>query len=412
MISNYQNDDIVIVGARRSIVGKANGCLKEYSAAELGAAVLDVLLEEIEERSSLFKRQDISELITGLCVGSGIGQNLPRQLTSRVGINTIDSAYVINEMCGSGLEAVIHALQSIKLGEHELVVAGGVEALADPPALVNGRDFVTYKDVPLGELQDKLPRADVRDALWCRIYDVHTVVHAEYTTELWAKEKGLEQEGLKRWIDEYALMSNERAINAIANGDFNDEYAGVGDDVEVDEFPRVRNFDRIQRAHGTGYTPEGYFLTNYNSPPLASAAAFMVITTYETAHKMGLVPLGRITGYAKHGVEPAKFLLAPIGAVRKLLARTDTAIDDYDLFELNTAFGSQAVMNMRELEVDPYRLNIRGDALALGHPIGAAGARILTTLLYALRDRGGGRGMASICLGGGNGIALAVESLY
>ena len=209
--------------------------------------------------------------------------------------------------------------------------------------------------------------------------------------------------------DRYAVLSAERALHAIKSGYFKEEIVHIPETSETDEIPRVKKIDRLARLRGTHFTPDGIFLTSHNSPPLANGAAYMLLMDRSTAEKRNLKPIARITGYSRAGITPEDFILAPIKAVKSLLNKTATKISDYDLLEMNTSYGSQMLINKDELGLDMSKVNIYGDCIALGHPVGAAGARILTTLLYALKREGKSKGLASICLGGGNALAMAVE---
>lgn len=411
MAGNYLNDDIVIVDAARSIVGATNGSLKHYKAAVLGHHIVNGLLSRIEGRSSEFSRNQIKHFVIGLCIGSGIGQNLPRQITRLCDLTSVESAFVVNEMCASALEAIILGMNSLKLDEYPLVLAGGIEVPSATPYLITTQQLIDWKDKQVEEIQEMVVKSDVHDALWCRMFDVHTIVHAENTTEKWVKEKNLDSDLFRKEIDEYAVMSNERALKAIAEGAFKEEITTVSATSENDELPRKKGIEKYQRRQGTHFTPEGKYLTNLNSPPLANCASFILMMKYRESQRLGLEPLARILGCGKSGVEPRNFLLAQIPAIKNLLEKTGTRISDYDLMEINTAFGSQILINKMELGLDLDRVNCFGDCIALGHPVGAAGARLMTTLLYALKRCGKRMGLVSICLGGGNGIAIAVERL-
>ncbi|MFA6093600.1 MAG: thiolase family protein [Elusimicrobiota bacterium] len=403
-------DDIVIADAARSILGSDNGSLKDFGAVDLAAGVVEQLLEKVERRSPRFSRKDIDCFACGLGVGAGIGQNLPRQITHKVGLDEIKAAFVLNEMCGSGMGAILAGAQSLKLGEAELVLAGGVEAPAAAPWLISRQQLIDWKDLKVGDIQEKLLRSDLHDALWDKISDVHTIWHAENTTARWVKGKGLDPEVFKRKIDDYAKLSHDRALAAAAAGEFQEELAPLPGAAKNDELPAKKNIELMYKRKGTIYTPQGEFLSNHNSPPLANGACFLLLMTRRKADALGLEPLSTIKAYARSGVKPEDFLLAPLAAVRELLKKTQTAIGDYDLVESNSAFGSQMLINQAELGLDMDKVNVRGDCIALGHPIGAAGARITTTLLHSLKQKKKRQGLALICLGGGNGIALAVEN--
>ncbi|MBI9099796.1 MAG: thiolase family protein, partial [Spirochaetaceae bacterium] len=301
------------------------------------------------------------------------------------------------------------AMNSIKLGEYPMVLAGGVEMPSASPFFITEDQLIDWRDKKVKDIQELVIRADVRDALWCSMHDVHTIVHAENTTASWVEKKGLNREEFKKAIDEYAVLSAERALRALKMGYFSHEIAPVEETEKNDEIPRIKKMSRLSRLRGTHFTPDGLFLTSHNSPPLANGAAYLLLMSRETAYGKKLKPLARITGYSRAGIRPEKFLLAPIKAVKKLLEKTETKISDYDLLEMNTSYGSQILINKDELNLDMNKVNIYGDCIALGHPVGAAGARILTTLIYALKNERKKRGLAAICLGGGNALAISVE---
>ncbi|MFC1576744.1 thiolase family protein [Candidatus Omnitrophota bacterium] len=409
MDKHYSDNDIVIVEATRSILGSTTGSLKGFTAAELGRHILSGLLSRVEKRSKSFSRDQVRHLIIGQCVGSGIGQNLPRQIARLCDMNNIESSFVVNEMCGSGLEAIILGARSLRLDEYPLSIIGGIEVPSRAPYFITREQLVEWKDKTVEEIGEMLIRADVCDALWCKMYDVHTVVHAEDTTREWVKKNNIDPEKFKLAIDEYAVMSHQRALKAIREGALKEEITPIAGASETDELPAERKLKTLQRQAGTRYTPKGMFISNYNSPPPANAAVFMMIMKYKEALRLGLQPIARIAGHAGAGVPPKKFLLAPIKAIKRLFEKTGTALRDHDLLEINPAYGPQILFCKKELGLDLEKVNIYGDCIAYGHPVGAAGARLTTTLLYALKRKKAGRGLVSICLGGGNALALAVE---
>lgn len=409
MAVDYHNDDIVIVDAARSIIGSGSGTIKDIPAVNLGAHVMNGMLARCEKQSSGFSRSLVQHFACGLSIGAGLGQNPPRQITQQCGIDNIASAYVINEMCGSGMEAIINGIRPLRLGEYEFSMVGGVEAVAAAPYLITTQELISWQDKRVEEIQTLVKKADLYDGLWDKIADVHTIVHAENTTQAWVDQHNLDPEAFKLAIDDYALLSHERARAAINDGMFQDEIIAMPETSENDECPARKNIKIMNKRKGTQFTPDGIFLSNHNSPPLANGAAFMLLCSYKNAKKYGLEPLAKIVAYANAGTAPADFLLAPLGAVKRLLTNTNTKISDYDLIESNSAFGSQMLFNQQELGLDMDRVNIYGDCIALGHPVGAAGCRILTTLLYGLIRRQSHLGLATICLGGGNGIAMSIE---
>lgn len=403
------SNDVVIVGAKRSVIGTETGALKSLNAVDLAASVIGDLLNEAEKDSNSFSRNEIQSFISGICVGSNIGQNLPRQIMEKCEIKKTETAFAVNEMCGSGLEALILAFNSIRAGEYPITLAGGVEMPSASPFYLTREQLIQWQDKKVEEIQDLLPRGDIRDALWCSIHDVHTIVHAENATEKWVAQRGYDREDFKKSIDEYAILSANRALAAMENGIFEKEIAPAGEGGKKDEFPRVKKMSRLARLRGTHFTPDGLFLTSHNSPPLANGASYLLLSDRKTAEKFGFSPLASIIGYSRAGVDPEDFLLAPVKAVSQLLKKTNMTIDDFDLLEMNTSYGSQMLINKEELNLNMAKVNITGDCVALGHPVGAAGARILTTLIYGLIREGKKKGLASICLGGGNALAMAIE---
>lgn len=402
-------NDVVIIGAKRSIIGSDSGSLKNFSAVDLAAHVIEDLLQGIEKRGYKFSRDQIHSFITGICVGSDIGQNLPRQILEKCGIRKTETAFSINEMCGSGLEAVIQGLNSIRLKEYQVVLAGGVEMPSAAPYYITRDQIINWKEKRIEEIQDLILRGYIRDAMWCAIHNVHTIVHAENTTAKWVRKRGIDPDKFKTSIDQYAILSSERALSAIKQGYLTEEIVPITSGAEKDEIPRLKKMSMLSRLQGTHYTPDGVFLTSHNSPPVANCAAYLLLMDRETAIEKGLKPLARITGYSRAGTNPEDFLLAPIKAVRNLLKKSGTDITDYDLLEMNSSFGSQMLINRDELGLDMEKVNIYGDSISYGHPIGAAGSRLLTTLIYALKRENKNRGLLSICLGGGNAIAMSVE---
>ncbi len=411
MAESYREDDVVVVEATRSILGATNGSLKAMTAAQLGCRVADGLLTRLEEASRFFCRRGVEHFILGNSIGAGSGQNLPRQIAELAGFGPVEAAFVVNELCGSGLEAVILGTQSVRLGEYHTVLVGGVEAPSTAPYLITGEELVAWQDMRVEEIQPLVVKADVHDALWWPTDEAHAIAQAEETTEEWVQARGLDPGEFKRQIDAYAIMSHRRALAAIASGDFDAELTLIPGTSERDELPRKKTPELLAKRQGTHLTPRGRFLSYHNSPILANGAAFMMLTTYGRCRGLGIEPLGRILGHGRSGVEPKRFLLAPVPAVRSLLDGTGTALADFDLLEMNTAFGSQILISQAELGLDMERVNVSGDCIALGHPVGAAGARLMTTLLHALKRERKQRGLVSICLGGGNAIAVAVERL-
>ena len=389
--------DAVILSAVRLPTGKFMGALKGFRAPELGAMVV----REAVRRAGVAPYK-VDEVILGNVLSAGLGQAPARQAALGAGLPPAVGALTINKVCGSGLKAVMLAAQAVATGDADVVVAGGMESMSNAPYLLpKAREGLRLGH---GELIDSM----VHDGLWEAYEDYHMGCCGEIVSEAY-KVTREEQ-------DAYALESHRRAIAAIKAGKFKDEILPVpipqkkGEPVmfAVDESPRedtsLEALAKLKPAFREGGT-----VTAGNAPGVNDGAAALVVTSAETAKAMGRAPLARIVAQATSGLEPKMVMMTPVPAMRKIWEKTGWSARDVDLVELNEAFAVQAVAVTRELGLDPARLNVHGGAVALGHPIGASGARVLTTLLYALRDRGGKRGVAALCLGGGNGVALAVE---
>ena len=387
----------VILSAVRTPTGRFLGALKTVPATELGALVV----RDAVRRAGVDPRE-IQECILGNVVSAGLGQAPARQAALRGGLDEQVAALTINKVCGSGLKAVMLAAQAIRAGDIEAAVAGGMESMSNTPyALTRLREGLRMGD---GELIDLM----IHDGLWCSFEGCHMGVAGEVV----ADEFRITREDQDAW----AAGSHRRAALATEQGWFRDEILPVtlpqkkGDPVvvETDEPIRpettVEALAKLKPAFASSGT-----VTAGNAPGVNDGAAALVVTSERFARDRGLRPLARIVAYATSGRAPKYVLMTPVESVRAVLERAGWSLDDVDLLELNEAFAAQAVAVSRELGLDPARVNVQGGAVALGHPIGASGARILTTLLYALRRTGGTRGIATLCLGGGNGVAMAVE---
>jgi acetyl-CoA C-acetyltransferase len=373
------------------------GALAPLTAPQLGAAVV----REAVRRAGVDPGQ-VEEVILGNVLGAGVGQNPARQAALGAGLPHEVAAVTVNKVCGSGLKAVMLAAQSVRLEDTSIEVAGGMESMTNAPYL-------------LPQLRGGARMGDAR-AVDSMIHDGLTCAlegcHMGSTAELVARKYGIS----RAEQDEYAGRSHARAVAAIRTGAFEAEIVPVSvpegrggeRSIAVDERPRGDTTAAALARLRPAFDPEGT-VTAANASGVNDGAAALVIASQERADTLGLQPLARIAGYAMSGVEPKMVMMSPVPAFRALLARTGWRVPDIDLIELNEAFAVQSVALIRELELDPERVNVRGGAVALGHPIGASGARILVTLLHALRDSGGRRGVASLCMGGGNGLALAVE---
>ena len=393
----------VIVGAARLPTGRFLGGLSSLTAPELGARAI----AGVVERSSV-AMEDIEEVIMGNVVQAGVGQAPARQAAIGASLPATIPAMTINKVCGSGLKAVMLAAQAIRAGDLQVAVAGGMESMSNVPYLVRGyRGGVKFGDQ---SMVDGL----IHDGLWCSFGHCHMGGHAEYT----AWKAGVSREDQ----DQFAYESHMKAAAAIDGGDFAAEIVPVeivsrkGTTVfDTDEPPRrdttVEALGRLRPAFGGDAPPEvtEYSVTAGNAPGLNDGAAATVVTSEAYARANGLDILGRVAAYSVGSTEPRDLFFAPVEAVRRLMDMEGTEIGDYGLIEANEAFAVQSIADARQLGMDMDRVNVRGGAIALGHPIGASGARILTTLLYAMRDREVDKGLATLCLGGGNAVALSVE---
>jgi len=392
----------VIVGAARTPIGKFLGALSPLSAPELGA----VAIREALKRSKV-PAEDVQEVIMGHVIQGGTGQAPARQAALKAGIPATVSAVTVNKVCGSGLKAVMLASQAIKAGDAQVIIAGGQESMSNAPYYVFGmRNGVKLSD-------QKMVDGMIKDGLWCASCDVHMGSHAEYT----ARKASVTREEQ----DEFAAASHRKAVSAIEAGKFKSEIAPVQvpgkkgpTTVDTDEGPRkdttAETLAKLRPAFpGKNGNNDELSVTAGNSSSLNDGAAALVVVSEEYANTHNLEILGRITGYATGATNPEDLFFAPIKAVRNLMKNTGAQLSDFDLIEANEAFASQAIADGEELGWDWKRVNVNGGAIALGHPIGASGARVLTTLLYAMKERGAKKGLATLCLGGGDAVALSVE---
>jgi acetyl-CoA C-acetyltransferase len=387
----------VIISAVRTAMGKFQGALASVSAVQLGA----VVVKEAVRRARIEPAQ-VDEIIMGNVVSAGLGQNPARQAGLRGGLDPHVAAMTVNKVCGSGLKAVALAAQGIKTGDTNIVVAGGMESMTNTPYLLPQ----LRQGLRLGH--GKVLDSMIQDGLW----DVYEDFHMGMTAELVAEKYHVTRE----CQDQYSLESHRRAVNATKSGRFRDEIVPVeiaqrkGPAVQfaVDESPREDTSLEALGKLKPAFKPNGT-VTAGNAPGTNDGAAALVVTSAETAAKLGKKPMARIVAQAVSGVEPKWVMMAPVDAVRLLLEKTGWKVEDVDLFELNEAFAVQAVAVIEQLGLDAGKTNVNGGAVALGHPIGASGARILVTLLYEMTRRNSKRGIAALCLGGGNAIALAVE---
>jgi acetyl-CoA C-acetyltransferase len=391
--------EAVIVSAVRTAVGKFQGSLTGFSAPQLGALVV----REAVRRAGVDSAQ-VAECIMGCVIQAGLGQNPARQAAIHGGLLPEAGALTVNMVCGSGLKAVALAAQAIRTGDADLVVAGGMESMTNAPYLLP-QARAGYR-MGNGALVDAM----IYDGLW----EAYRGFHMGVGAELIAAKYGIRREEQ----DEFAAESHRRAAQATEQGLFRGEILAVEiPAVKKGDAPRVFDADESVRPGTTAETlarlkpafQERGTVTAGNSPGVSDGAAAMVVTSVERARELGLKPMAVIRAEATSGGEPEWFGLAPIEAVRKAAKKAGWALDSVDLFELNEAFAVQALAVNRDLGLDPAKVNVHGGAVAIGHPIGASGSRVLATLLYALRSRGTTRGIAALCLGGGNAVALAVE---
>jgi acetyl-CoA C-acetyltransferase len=391
----------VIVSATRTPIGKFLGGLSTLSAPELGA----IAIREALTRAKVAP-DAVNEVIMGQVLQGGTGQAPARQAALRAGVPATVSAVTINKVCGSGLKSVMLAAQSIKAGDGQVIVAGGQESMSNAPYYVYG----LRTGVKLGDQQ--MIDGMIKDGLWCASCNVHMGRHAEHT----ARKASVTREDQ----DAFAEASHRKAIAAIEAGKFKDEIVPVTIKskkgttvVDTDEGPRkdttVETLAKLRPAFPGNGDGSDLSVTAGNASSLNDGASACVVVSEEYAEANGLEILARITGYATGATQPEDLFFAPIFAVQNLMKKTGQAIGDFDLIEANGAFASQAIADGAGLDWDWKRVNVNGGAIALGHPIGASGARVLTTLLYAMKDRGARTGLATLCLGGGDAVAMSVE---
>lgn len=387
----------VIVAARRTAVGRFQGGLSTIPASKLGAEVI----KDIIARTKIDPNQ-IDEVIMGHVIQAGMGQNTARQAAIWGGVPAEKSAFTVNKVCGSGLKSVMLAAQAIKLGEAEVIMAGGMENMSLAPYLLY--DARTGYRLGNGKLVDSM----VNDGLW----DIYNDFHMGNTGELVAEKYKIPREEQ----DKYAAGSHQKAVAAQERGDFKDEIAPVavpqrkGDPVifDRDEGPRKDTTLEALAKLKPAFKKDGT-VTPGNASTINDGAAAVLVMSESKAKALGLPVLAHIDAYTVGGMEPKWVMMAPVEAVGKLFKQTKTGPSDYDLFELNEAFSVQAVAVTRELELPADKVNVNGGAVAIGHPIGCSGARVLVTLLHAMKKRGAKRGLASLCLGGGNAVAMSVS---
>jgi acetyl-CoA C-acetyltransferase len=389
----------VIISACRTPIGSFGGTLKDLSAADLGA----VVIREAISRAGV-EPVDVGDVIMGCVLQAGVGMNVARQAALKAGVPQEVPAETVNRVCGSGLQAVVHAVEATRVGYTELIVAGGTESMSNAPYILLGARW-GYRMGHAQALDSMLA-----EGLTCAIGGCHMGITAE---EVVTRYNVSRQDQ-----DAFAAESQRRAEQAIAQGLFQEEIVpvaipnkkGAPTIFDRDEYPRSGTTAEKLAALKAAFKKDGS-VTAGNASGINDGAAALVVATAARAAKLGRKPLARVLSFATTGVDPAIMGMGPVTAIPKALDRAQLKASDIALFELNEAFASQSLAVARELKLDPARVNTRGGAIALGHPIGASGARILTTLIYALRAQGGGKGVASLCIGGGMGIAMVVEAV-
>ena len=389
----------VIVSAVRLPTGKFLGQLKALQAPELGA----IAVREAVARAGI-DPASVDECIFGNVLSAGVGQNPARQAALNGGLSDEVAALTINKVCGSGLKAVMLAAQGIALRDIEIAVAGGMESMSNAPYILpRAREGFRMGDARIVDTM-------IHDGLWCAFEHCHMGISAEHVADRYHVSREAQ--------DRFAACSHQKAAAAAAQGRFDREIVAV--DIPQPKGPPIRmDRDETIRPDSTpeslkklkpAFQEEGS-VTAGNAPGVNDGAAALVIMSERRAASLNAAPLARVAGYAVSGLPPKLLLMTPVQAITRLLSKIGWKKEDVDLFEINEAFAAQMVAVLNELGIDPARVNVNGGAIALGHPIGASGARVLTTLLYAMQQRGAKRGVASLCLGGGNGVALAVERL-
>ena len=387
----------VILSACRTPIGAFGGTLKDLSSVDLGAVVIREAMRRADVQPG-----DVEDVLMGCVLQAGAGMNVARQAALKAGIPQEVPAETINRVCGSGLQAIVHAVEAGRTGFADLFVAGGTESMTNAPYLLRGARW-GYR-MGHGEAYDTL----IAEGLTCAMGGYHMGITAEHIAER-LKVCRSDQ-------DAFAAESQRRAAEAIAAGAFREEIVpvevpqkkGAAIVFDTDEYPRAGTTADKLAALKPAFKKDGT-VTAGNASGINDGAAAVVVTTPGRAKTLGRTPLARIVSYATAGVDPAIMGMGPVPAVQKALTRAGLEVADIDLFELNEAFAVQSLGVVRTLGLDPAKVNVRGGAISLGHPIGASGARILVTLVHALRARGGGKGVATLCIGGGMGIAMVVE---
>ncbi len=391
------SNEVFIAGAVRTPMGRFMGTLSPFSAAKLGSFAV----AEAIKRSGV-SPADVEEVIMGQVLQAGAGQNVARQAAIWGGVPVSAAAFTVNKVCGSGLKAVALAAQAIRAGDSHVCVAGGQESMTNAPYLLPGAR--AGHRLGNGQLVDSM--------IWDGIWDIYNNFHMGITAEMVCDKYGITREEQ----DTLALGSHMKAVKAIKDGKFKAEIVGVQIPqpkgaptvFDTDEGPRedtsLEKLGRLKPAF-----KEGGRVTAGNASAINDGASALVVVSEDVVRRKNLSPLARITGFAVGGMAPEWVMMAPLEAIKKLVAKTGLKLEQFDLIELNEAFAAATCALAKELKIDKERLNVHGGAVALGHPIGCSGARVLTTLIYALKDRKQKRGLAALCLGGGNAVAMSIE---
>ncbi len=391
--------EVVIVSAVRTAIGTFNGALASLSAPDLGAIVLKAATEKVG-----VKAENVDEIIFGNVLQAGLGQNPARQAAIKAGFPAEVPSMTINKVCGSGLKTVNLAAQAIMCGDADIVLAGGMESMTQAPYLLSSKARWGYR---MGH--DKVVDVMINDGLWCAFNDYHMGITAENVAEKFGVTREMQ--------DQLAYESQDKAIKAIESGAFKKEIVPVtikgkkGDTVfDTDEYPKSGTTVQSLCGLKPAFKKDGT-VTAGNASGINDGAAALVVMSADKAKALGLKPLAKIVGYGSGGVDPAIMGMGPVSATRKALAKAGLTLGDIDLIEANEAFAAQFLAVGKELGFVKEKVNVNGGAIALGHPIGASGARILVTLLHAMEARGAKRGLATLCIGGGQGVATIVEKL-
>ncbi|HWQ60775.1 MAG TPA: acetyl-CoA C-acetyltransferase [Negativicutes bacterium] len=391
--------EVVIVSAARTAIGNFNGSLASLSATQMGA----IVIKEALARAGV-KAEAVDELIFGNVLQAGLGQNPARQASIKAGLPAEVPSFTVNKVCGSGLKTVNLAAQAIMCGDADIIVAGGMESMSQAPYVLSSKARWGYR---MGN--EKVVDVMINDGLWCAFNDYHMGVTAENVAEKYGITRQMQ--------DQLAFESQDKAVKAIESGAFKKEIVPVtikgrkGDIVfDTDEFPRASTTLEALAKLKPAFKKDGT-VTAGNASGINDGAAALIVMGADKAKALGLKPLAKIIGYGSGGVDPALMGMGPVSATRKALAKAGLALKDIDLIEANEAFAAQFLAVGKELGFPKEIVNVKGGAVALGHPIGASGARILVTLLHTMQERGAKRGLATLCIGGGQGTATIVERL-